>query len=59
MILAPDSFTLAREFLRWTQAEREWKGVLTLQTLLSLRSYGRLPAIEHKASAPTYSLASG
>ena len=27
----------------WPQAELEWKGVLTLQTLLTLRSYGRLP----------------
>lgn len=27
----------------WEQAEREWKGVLTLETLLSLRAYGRLP----------------
>ena len=26
----------------WPQAEREWKGVLTLDTLLSLRAYGRL-----------------
>ncbi|MGA2444929.1 MAG: hypothetical protein ABSG50_05795 [Opitutaceae bacterium] len=27
----------------WPQAELEWKGVLTLQTLLTLHSYGRLP----------------
>ncbi len=26
----------------WLDAEREWKGVLTLRTLLTLRSYGRL-----------------
>jgi hypothetical protein len=27
----------------WPLAEREWKGMLTMQTLLTLRSYGRLP----------------
>ena len=26
----------------WARAEREWRGVLTLETLLSLRAYGRL-----------------
>lgn len=26
----------------WQDAEREWKGVITLRTLLALRSYGRL-----------------
>jgi hypothetical protein len=26
----------------WTQAEREWKGLLTLRLLLALRAYGRL-----------------
>ncbi len=26
----------------WPQAEREWKGVLTIKTLLQLRSFGRL-----------------
>ena len=26
----------------WPQAEREWKGVLTIKTLLQLRSFGRI-----------------
>ena len=43
----------------WTRAERDWKSVLTLQTLLSLRSFGRLPPIGHEAVAPAYSLAYG
>ncbi len=43
----------------WQEAEHEWKSVLTLRTLLSLRSYGRLPPIGHEAVAPTYSLAYG
>jgi hypothetical protein len=33
----------------WPQAELEWKGILTLQTLLTLRSYGRISAVEHGA----------
>ncbi len=41
----------------WPEAEREWKGVLTLQTLLTLRSYGCLSAVEHEAVGPAYSLA--
>jgi hypothetical protein len=36
----------------WPQAELEWKGVLTLQTLLTLRSYGRLPDAPSSLSAP-------
>lgn len=44
---------------RWPEAELEWKSVLTLQVLLSLRSYGRLPAVSHDASAPAYSFANG
>jgi hypothetical protein len=38
----------------WPEAEQEWKGVLTLQMLLTLRSYGRLPPVEHEAVSPTY-----
>jgi len=34
----------------WPQAELEWKGVLTLQTLLTLRSYGRLPVAPQSTS---------
>jgi len=41
----------------WPQAEREWKGVLTLQALLALRSYGRLSSVEHEAVGSAYSLA--
>jgi hypothetical protein len=36
----------------WPQAEREWKGVLTMQTLLTLRSYGRLPIAPPASSTP-------
>jgi hypothetical protein len=43
----------------WPQAELEWKGVLTLQTLLTLRSFGRLLPVEHEAVGQTYSLACG
>ncbi|MDD2765065.1 MAG: hypothetical protein PHE83_13945 [Opitutaceae bacterium] len=43
----------------WVQAELEWKGVVTLQTLLTLRSYGRIAATEHEAVGQTYSLAHG
>lgn len=43
----------------WPQAELEWKGVLTLQTLLTLRSFGRLLPVEHEAVSQTYSLACG
>ena len=41
----------------WPKAEREWKGVLTLQVLLTLRSYGSLSAVEHEAVGTAYSLA--
>jgi hypothetical protein len=41
----------------WTQAELEWKGILTLQILLALRSYGSLSAVEHEAVGQTHSLA--
>jgi hypothetical protein len=41
----------------WPQAELEWKGILTLQILLTLRSYGRLSAVEHEAVGQTHSLA--
>lgn len=43
----------------WPQAEREWKGYLTLQTLLTFRSYGSLSAVAHEAVGQTYSLACG
>ena len=43
----------------WPQAEVEWKGVITLQTLLTLRSFGRLSPVEHEAVGQTYSLPSG
>ena len=36
----------------WPLAEREWKGVLTMQALLTLRSYGRLPAAPSTSSTP-------
>ncbi len=36
----------------WPGAEREWKGVLTLQALLTLRSYGSLSAAGREAVAP-------
>ncbi len=36
----------------WPLAEREWKGVLTMQTLLTLRSYGRLPIAPPASSTP-------
>ena len=43
----------------WPLAELEWKGVLTLRILLTLRSYGRLSPVEHEAVGQAYSLASG
>jgi hypothetical protein len=42
----------------WPKAEQEWKGILTLQTLLTLRSYGCLSAVEHEAVGSAYSVAS-
>jgi hypothetical protein len=36
----------------WPQAELEWKGVLTLQALLTLRSFGRLSAAAHEGAGP-------
>ena len=41
----------------WPQAELEWKGLLTLQALLTFRSYGCLSAIGHEAVGQTHSLA--
>ena len=41
----------------WPKAELEWKGVLTLQALLTFRSYGSLSAVEHEAAGKTHSLA--
>lgn len=36
----------------WPEAALEWKGVLTLENLLSFRSYGRFPSVDHEAPTP-------
>jgi hypothetical protein len=41
----------------WPEAELEWKGVLTLQTLLTLRSYGCLAEVGYETVGQTPSLA--
>jgi hypothetical protein len=41
----------------WPQAESEWQGVLTLQSLLTLRSYGCLADVGYETVAPPHSLA--
>jgi len=41
----------------WPQAEREWKGALTLQSLLTFRSYGHLPAVADEAVGRAHALA--
>jgi len=38
----------------WKVAEKEWKGVLTLATLRSLRDYGRIDEHEPKLSGYKY-----
>jgi hypothetical protein len=41
----------------WPQAEREWKGALTLQALLTFRSYGSLAAVAEEAVGQVHVLA--
>lgn len=43
----------------WPEAALEWKGVLTLENLLTFRSYGRLPFVNHEASASAYARSGG